>query len=46
MNLYFYHMGFVQICIILGVLLMLTATIGGGSEIVKEWHTYEFKDFW
>jgi amino acid permease len=34
------------ICIILGVLLMLTATIGGGSEIVKEWHTYEFKDFW
>jgi hypothetical protein len=38
-------MGFVQICIILGVLLMLTATIGGGSEIAHEWHTYKFKTF-
>jgi hypothetical protein len=39
-------MGFVQICIILGVLLMLTATIGGGWAIVEEWHTYKFKTFW
>jgi amino acid permease len=34
------------ICIILGVLLTFTATIGGGWEIVKEWHTYRFKTFW
>jgi amino acid permease len=34
------------ICIILGVLLMLTATIGGGWAIVEEWHTYKFKTFW
>jgi amino acid permease len=34
------------ICIILGVLLMLTATIGGGWEIIKEWNTYKFRTFW
>jgi hypothetical protein len=41
-----FHMGFVQICIILGVLLMFTATIGGCWALVNEWNSYQFRRFW
>ncbi|KAH8974789.1 hypothetical protein BDL97_01G119900 [Sphagnum fallax] len=34
------------ICIILGVLLMFTATIGGCWALVNEWNSYQFRRFW
>ncbi|KAH9575441.1 hypothetical protein CY35_01G111500, partial [Sphagnum magellanicum] len=34
------------ICIILGVLLMFTATIGGCWAILHEWNSYQLRRFW